>query len=413
MIPEQVEVELPAMTEGQEILDDLALARQIQSGMVPQTLPNINGLAMAALFNPCRAVGGDLYDIIQLSPDLLAFYIFDVSGHGVSAALISAMAKVSFATHFQASNSPETVLARVNADVAKYISRNFYITAFAAVLDLHSNRLTYCNAGHVYPLLWRRPEKTFSPLKTPGLLLGVFEEGRYENRHVHLQPGDWFFLYTDGLFGLFSDNNETAGRAHFETFIGGNNFEDPQKFIDECRSLCQRHMNQTQLDDISAIAVEVQTQSRRNRLKVDLGFKMSDPVYLQFLSYYEEIDEAAGNILRDMDDQGYSDDTIRKMKLAITELLANAICHGNKEDHSKKVTIGHLIDCEAIVLSVLDEGEGFDPSLIPDPTLPENLVRDHGRGIYIVRNYVDELKFNKRGNCATALKYRADQRARE
>ena len=391
MVPGYSDDRLPTMAEGQEFRDDLALARQIQTGMVPQSLPKINGISMAALFNPCRAVGGDLYDIIQLSPDLLAFYIFDVSGHGVSAALISAMAKVSFSTHFQACNSPETVLARVNADVVKYISRNFYITAFAAVLDLHSNRLTYCNAGHVYPLLWRRPEKTFTPLKTPGLFLGVFEEGRYEDRHVHLQPDDWLFLYTDGLFGLFSDSNEMAGRAHFEAFIQEKNFDDPDKFIAECRSLYRRHMNQSQLDDISAIAVDIQTQSRRNRLKEELGFNMSDPVYLQFISYYEEIDDAAGNILRDMDDQGYSDDSIRKMKLAVTELLANAICHGNNEDHSKKVSVGHMIDGSSIILSVLDEGEGFDPSTIPDPTLPENITRDHGRGIYIVRNYVDEL----------------------
>ena len=394
-----------AATE-REFRDDLALARQIQLAMVPQSLPRIQGLAMSGMYCPCGAVGGDLYDVVQLSPDLLAFYIFDVSGHGVSAALISAMAKVSFTTHLRANTSPEIILARVNADVLQYVSNNFYITAFVALLDLHSNRLTYCNAGHVYPLVWRRTTGEFIPLRTQGFFLGVFEDGRYENKSIFLQPDDWFFLYTDGLFGLFSDTNEMAGRQHFEDFLAKSGFTAPEQFIAHCRERYNEEHNIAQLDDISAIAVEVQTQSRRNQIKEELGFGPTDPVYLQFISYYEEIDETAANILRDMDEQGWSDDAIRKMKLTITELLANAICHGNEEDHSRKVTVGHVLCDQTITLGIMDEGKGFKPDDVPDPTLPENLTRDHGRGLFIVRNYVDEISFNETANRVLVRKTR-------
>ncbi len=107
-----------------------------------------------------------------------------------------------------------------------------------------------------------------------------------------------------------------------------------------------------------------------------------------------------------MDEMGYSDDSIRKMKLTITELVANAIGHGNKDDHSKKVTLGHFVESGVVTVAIMDEGEGFNYSNIPDPTLPKNLIKDHGRGLYIARNYVDEIHFNKKGNRVLIHKYR-------
>jgi serine/threonine-protein kinase RsbW len=106
-----------------------------------------------------------------------------------------------------------------------------------------------------------------------------------------------------------------------------------------------------------------------------------------------------------MDNQGYADDTIRKMKITLTELLVNALHHGNRKDPTKKVTVGHMVDKNRTVISVLDEGDGFDPAKVPDPTLPENLIKDSGRGLYIVRCYVDDLLFNTKGNRVTIIKH--------
>jgi serine/threonine-protein kinase RsbW len=105
-----------------------------------------------------------------------------------------------------------------------------------------------------------------------------------------------------------------------------------------------------------------------------------------------------------MDSMGYPDESIRKMKIILTELLANAIDHGNKKNHSKKVTIGHVINRKKAVVSILDEGNGFDPRSIADPTLPENLGKSSGRGLFIVTKYVDKLEFNSLGNRVTVTK---------
>jgi serine/threonine-protein kinase RsbW len=93
------------------------------------------------------------------------------------------------------------------------------------------------------------------------------------------------------------------------------------------------------------------------------------------------------------------------MKITITELMANAIGHGNREDHSRKVIIGHTVNSSMICVAVMDEGDGFNPEEVPDPTLPENIVKDHGRGLYIVKSYVDELEFNARGNRVLIRKF--------
>jgi serine/threonine-protein kinase RsbW len=117
------------------------------------------------------------------------------------------------------------------------------------------------------------------------------------------------------------------------------------------------------------------------------------------------MDKAAAIILSSMDSLGYPDESIRKMKIILTELFANAIYHGNKGDHSKKVTVGHLINKKKILVSIMDEGDGFDPKIIPDPTLPENLIKDCGRGLYIVHSYVDKVEFNGKGNRVTVIKH--------
>jgi serine/threonine-protein kinase RsbW len=155
---------------------------------------------------------------------------------------------------------------------------------------------------------------------------------------------------------------------------------------------------------VTAIAIEFLTQSRKNQIKEKLGFKSDDPVYLQFISYFEEMDKAAAVILSSMDSLGYPDENIRKMKIILTELFANAIYHGNVGNHSKKVTVGHIINKKKVVVSIMDEGKGFDPATIPDPTLPENLVKDCGRGLFIVRSYVDKLEFNGAGTRVTVVK---------
>jgi anti-sigma regulatory factor (Ser/Thr protein kinase) len=409
---EQSDVGLKKITEvirsHNEIKKDLLIAKKIQIAMIPQSLPSIEGLEMASLFMPSGEVGGDLFDVVQLSQDIMALFIFDVAGHGVSAALISAMAKVSFSDHIRSLSSPKQVMSRVNAQMILNISADYYLTAIVAYLDMHDNKLTYCNAGHAYPLVYRSKEKALESLGSTGVFVGVTDKTFYEEKSLYLNPGDWLLFFTDGIYGIFNGCNELVNRKFLETeLLNAIGKRSPSEFLCSIQKLHKQKYSEVNQDndDVTALAVEFLSLSRKNQLREKLGFNQDDPVYLQFVCYFEEMDRAAAVILSAMDALGYPDDNIRKMKIVLTELFANAIYHGNNGDHNKKVTLGHIIDKEKIVVSIMDEGNGFVPDKIPDPTLPENLVKDCGRGLFIVRSYVEKMEFNETGNRVTITKY--------
>ncbi|MBL4700494.1 MAG: ATP-binding protein [Phycisphaeraceae bacterium] len=101
---------------------------------------------------------------------------------------------------------------------------------------------------------------------------------------------------------------------------------------------------------------------------------------------------------------GYSDTALFAIRLALDEALANAIRHGNQSDESKTVEIDYSIDDQQVKISITDQGPGFHPSEIPDPTLDENLERPCGRGVMLMRAYMTEVFFNESGNCVTMIK---------
>ncbi|MFQ5638607.1 MAG: ATP-binding protein [bacterium] len=92
--------------------------------------------------------------------------------------------------------------------------------------------------------------------------------------------------------------------------------------------------------------------------------------------------------------------------LVLSEAVANAIIHGNKNDARKKVFARVSINTEMVVFKVADEGKGFDHKKLPDPTKVENLGKKHGRGLFFIRHFMDEVQFNKSGNEITMIKYR-------
>ena len=93
-------------------------------------------------------------------------------------------------------------------------------------------------------------------------------------------------------------------------------------------------------------------------------------------------------------DLGLSNDQLSALLLAVTEATTNAIVHANKCDATKSVSVHAHIEDSKLIVTVKDEGKGFDPSSIPDPTKPENLLKDSGRGVYLMKVYMDEVRYN-------------------
>ena len=112
----------------------------------------------------------------------------------------------------------------------------------------------------------------------------------------------------------------------------------------------------------------------------------------------KDIDGICSVILREMDRHGYSDMSIKQFKICVFEMMTNAILHGNMGDSQKKVLVFYKVTRKEAAISVVDEGEGFSYNNVPDPLSEENRMRDHGRGIFLIRHYMDAVEFNRIGN---------------
>lgn len=114
--------------------------------------------------------------------------------------------------------------------------------------------------------------------------------------------------------------------------------------------------------------------------------------------------EPERRILEEVSSHGYDENVTFAIKLALEEAITNAFRHGNKCDPDKSITVSYSVTNQHVEIEIADEGEGFEPSKVPDPTLPEFIDRPHGRGIMLMRSYLDEVTFNKWGNIVRLVK---------
>lgn len=116
--------------------------------------------------------------------------------------------------------------------------------------------------------------------------------------------------------------------------------------------------------------------------------------------------EVYRQILSKLEGKGFSQDNIFAVHLALEEAFSNAVRHGNKMNPSKEVKIDYSVSLDKVEVSVTDEGDGFDPTGVPDPRYGENLYRPGGRGLFLMHSYMDEIGFNERGNRVCLVKYK-------
>lgn len=114
-------------------------------------------------------------------------------------------------------------------------------------------------------------------------------------------------------------------------------------------------------------------------------------------------------IISELKKADFSKDDLFAVHLALEEAFVNAVQHGNKMDSTKKINVNYMIDSDKVRISITDEGEGFNPSEVPDPRVGDNLYKTDGRGLLLMQSYMDEVKFNKQGNCVDMIKHKSNR----
>lgn len=206
LLEQQVEVGAVRLS-AQEA--DLKTAHEIQAHLLPRELPVIPGMEIACAWQPAQSVGGDYFDAFQLEGGETALCIADVSGKGISAALLMANLQAAFRAFAPQEHGPARLCARLNQTLCGTIAAAKFVTFFYAMVDPKSRQLRYENAGHGLPVLLR--EGATFPLEGGGTVLGLFPSAVYEDRTLQLRSGDCLLLMTDGVTEAARPDGEEFG----------------------------------------------------------------------------------------------------------------------------------------------------------------------------------------------------------
>jgi sigma-B regulation protein RsbU (phosphoserine phosphatase) len=188
-------------SQRQRLENEISIAREVQNQLFPQKLPSVPGVEIEAICKAARSVSGDYYDFIQLSPTRIVIAIADISGKGISAALLMASLQAALRSQMLAAGSDalemKELVARLNNHLVRNTADDRFATFFIAMYDSATRSLCYTNAGHLPSFLIGGGAAVH--LDKGGMVLGVMEDYVYEEGSIHVPPDALLVGYSDGL----------------------------------------------------------------------------------------------------------------------------------------------------------------------------------------------------------------------
>ncbi len=240
----------------QSIENELAIARGIQTSILPSGSPEIKNLRISAAYHPMTAVAGDFYDFLPVDQHRLGVLVADVCGHGVPAALIAAMMKMAVRSIMPSVHSPGDVLQGLNRLLSGQAPDQF-VTAAYLFIDTQNYKARYSAAGHP-PLLLSRGG-TLHRIESNGLVFGVTPQPDYPVRDIPLCPGDRLLLYTDGVIEPENAKGKPFGDSQLELVVLGAQMCPPSELTDRLLTEIRawEPASMAQQDDITLVVIDV------------------------------------------------------------------------------------------------------------------------------------------------------------
>jgi sigma-B regulation protein RsbU (phosphoserine phosphatase) len=188
--------------------EELRTAAVIQRRLLPDAPVGIDGFTFAGSNRPCRSVSGDYFDFASRPDGRLYFVIGDVSGKGVTAALLMAGLQAAFRIFTKSDPTPGELVSMLNVTLKENLPKSKFVTLFVGRLEIATGLVEYANAGHVPPLLLRKDEVV--ELAETDLILGIVTTAVYRNHVIQLAPGDALVMFTDGVSDALEEGDGTA-----------------------------------------------------------------------------------------------------------------------------------------------------------------------------------------------------------
>lgn len=244
----------------QNQVHELEIATDIQTNLLPKTIPNIAGYDIAACYYPAKKVGGDYYDFITIDQNHIGFIIADVSGKSIPGSMVMTMTRALIRMEAVRNFSPGKTLIEVNKILAKDIPRGMFVTALYGILDTAKNTLTLSSAGHNPAYIWRNAEQKYELKNLKGMALGIDSEKLFskalKEETIILQPKDRFVFYTDGVPEAMNAKTEEYGDEQFFNLMSKEGEMTSNELINTVvEALANWRGNYFQSDDITMVAV--------------------------------------------------------------------------------------------------------------------------------------------------------------
>ncbi|MFW6282096.1 MAG: PAS domain S-box protein, partial [bacterium] len=381
----------------QRLEESFKKAKSIHERLLPENIIQQENLFISAHYEPEEKMGGDLYNVVDMGKKTF-FYLLDVTGHGLDSAILSLFVKNTIDDYINLAAvediSPNKVMEYLtNRYFQERFPEDYFVSLFCGIIDLDKMELTYSNAGlHIPPIITN--SQGISRLESADLIISTALPRyllEFSNHSIRLDDGMTLFFTTDGLTEQISKTGEMYADRLIE--IIKDNYYLPPEGI---RCIVNSDLNKfvdynNKLDDITFLIMQIIKKKSENIIKIDIPSikeKVDDYIY-KLLAYFDKSEES-------------------RLHIVLTELLANALEHGNKYDAAKTIKVSIEINKKYYKISIEDEGEGFDwfskkknikKTIV---SLDSNFV-DRGRGMAIVEMSTDCFYYNNRGNKATFI----------
>ncbi|MEW6028087.1 MAG: PP2C family protein-serine/threonine phosphatase [Chloroflexota bacterium] len=244
--------------ELRQLESELELSQVVQRALLPQQVPSIPGMDIAAFSRPAQIVSGDYFDFLHFQDGAHGFVMADVSGHGMSAGMLMTSLQTAFHTLIPETNSPVDVLQRINRLYVHNVNFSTFVTVFFGRLDLAARTLTYASAGHNPALVHRRDSKEAVWLQPTGPAIGLTEHFAVRPATIQLADEDILLLYTDGVTEAFNAKMEQFGTERLLDVVRQNEARYADGLLKSVRQALNDFTNgQPLVDDVTLVVCKV------------------------------------------------------------------------------------------------------------------------------------------------------------
>ena len=390
-ISERKRLEEISRTEKKRMETELDVARDIQMSMLKknsQVLKNQNDVDVFAKIIPAREVGGDFYDYFWLDEERLCFFIGDVSGKGVPAALMMAVTKTLLKSAIGSMKSVSRALTQINNEISKDNENYMFITVFVGILNTTTGYMAYSNAGHnpTY-VIDKQNSKIKSLNELHGVVIGAMENIEYGETVLRINRGDSIFIYTDGITEARNKENHLFSDDRLVEYLNKSFHFNPEVLLNGIIAEEKKHEDGAeQADDIIILHVNFMEQTEDSI--VDYLFRNLQNNLESIQIFSIEFEEFAKK-------HSVEQEAIQQIKIVFDELLSNVVKYAYDNDENHEIEVKVRFYEEKLTVTIMDDGRPYNPfeSDETDTTLELQEREIGGLGIHLVKFLVDDYHY--------------------